>query len=39
MKEDVDEGRVPKVVAQYSERPHEGLVVGMQVGGGHVDLR
>jgi len=34
MKEDVDGMRVPKVVAQYSEGP----AVGMQLGGGHVDL-
>jgi len=39
MKKDVDGRSVPKVVAQYSERPHEGPTVGMQLGGGHVDLR
>ena len=39
MKEDVHGRRVPKVVAQYSERPHEGPAVGMQLGGGHIDLR
>ena len=39
MKEDVDARRVPKVVAQYREHPHEGPAVGMQLGGSHVDLR
>ena len=34
----VEGRRVPKVVAQYGERPHEGPAVGMQLGGSHVDF-
>jgi len=32
-------GGVPKMVTQYREGRHEGPAVGMQLGGGHVDLR
>jgi len=39
MEEDVDRRRVPKMVAQYRDGPHEGPTVGLQLGGGHVDLR
>ena len=39
VREDVDRRGVPKVVAQNSEGPHEGPAVGMQLGGGHIDLR
>jgi len=38
VEEEVDRGRVPKVVAQYRECPNEGPTVGMQLGGGHVDF-
>jgi len=39
MKEDVEGGRVPEVVAQYGECSHEGPAVGMQLDGGQVNLR
>ena len=38
MEEDVDEGRVPEVVAHNGERPDKGPAIGMQLGGSHVDL-
>jgi len=38
VEEDVDRWRVPNIVAQYGEGPHEGPAVRMQQGGGHVDF-
>jgi len=38
VEEDIHRRRVPKVVAQNLEGPHEGPVVGMQLGGGHIDF-
>jgi len=39
VEEDIDRGRVPKVIAQNGECPHEGPVIGVQLGRGHVYLR
>ena len=38
VEEDIDGRRVPKVITQDGECPHEGPAVGMQLGRGHVNL-
>jgi len=38
MEEDIDGGRVPKMITQNNECPPEGPAVGMQLGRVHVNL-
>ena len=38
VEEDVHKGGVPKMIAEDRKHPREGLVVGMQLGRGHVNL-